>query len=210
MTSLAVSHRQARKQLAAAGTSVNPGFGGRLVGLFLLVLLAGASAAAFLIAVGVVDAELLRVGELNTLLDTTIGRVSVAAGSLAVGVVALAFLLRGPNATKLAASHRHIVDMGERGVVYVNSQSVCALAATAVRSQPEIIDAEVRVRGAGAAPVRLLVRAVVLPGSSLPDVGSAAQEAARDAATRLGGLQVHDVNIELVVSVPDDLDRILE
>lgn len=211
MTSLAASHRQAKKQLAAAGTSVSPGLGGRIAATLLLLSLAAVSAAGLLLATDLVDPVLLRVESLGTwLAETWVNRLTFGAGSGAVGVIALAFLFRGPGATKLAANSRHIVKMGERGVLYVNSQSVSALAATAVRSIPEIMDAEVRVRGAGSAPVRLLIRAVVLPGASLPDVGQAAQDAAREAATRLAGLTVQDVNIELVVSVPDHLDRILE
>ena len=211
MTSLAASHRQAKKQLAAAGTSVSPGFGGRIAATLLLLSLAAASAAGLLLAMDLVDPALLRVDALGDWMgESWINRLSFGAGSGAVGLLALAFLFRGPGATQLAANSRHIVKMGERGVLYVNSESVSALAVAAVRGLPEVMDAEVRVRGAGSAPVRLLIRAVVLPGASLPDVGQAAQDAARDAATRLGGLTVQDVNIELVVSVPDNLDRILE
>lgn len=211
MSGLAASHRQAKRQLAAAGTSVSPGFGGRLAAALVLVFLAVVSAAGLLVAADLVDANLLRVNGLYEWMNERwLNRLTVGAGSGAVGLVSLAFLFRGQRSAQLAGNSRHIVKMSERGVLYVNTQSVSALAVTAVRSLPEVIDAEVRVRGVGTAPVRLLVRAVVRPGASLSEVGQAAQDAAKDAATRLAGLQVQDVNIELVVTVPEHLDRILE
>lgn len=209
MSSPAASQRQARKQLAAAGTSVSPGLGGRVVVRLLLVSIAVIASIGVLIAI-----EQLHVEWINSKLDATEwwrGRLSLGAVSAAVGIVALNMLWRrGPGATELATNSRHIVEMGDRGVLYVNSASVSALAAAAVRVQPQIIDAEVRVRGGGAGPVRLLIRALVAPGTSLQEVGTAAQVAAKDAASRLAGLEVQDVNIELVVSMPDNLDRILE
>jgi uncharacterized alkaline shock family protein YloU len=136
-------------------------------------------------------------------------RLSVAAGSLGVGILALALALRQPGAKQAESVKRHVVEMDDKGVVFVSSHSVSALAAAAVR-QAGALEAEVRVKGAGAGPVRLQVRAVVMPGKALPEFGRKAQEAARDAATRLAGLEVQDVNVELVVAAPDNMERILE
>ncbi len=209
MSSLAVSQRQARKHLAAADTSPSPGSGGRAVSSLIFLFIAAAAATGFMIAAQLVSADELRLEILGDWLrDDTMRQVSFAAGSLGVGILALALALRRPSLQQADEAKRHVVAMDDKGVVFVSSHSVSALATAAVR-QAGALDAEVRVKGVGAGPVRLQVRAVVMPGKALPEFGRAAQDAARDAATRLAGLEVQDVNVELVVAAPENMERIL-
>jgi hypothetical protein len=208
MTSIAATQRQARRQLAGPRT-VTASAIARTIGLLGIAAIA---AFVFLVGLGVLHASQIGLAALDDYLTGDFGlrRVGVTAGSAAVGVIALALLRRGSSASAGVHAARHVVATSDRGAVFVNAESVCTLARLAVRQQPGVLGADVRVRGGGATPVRLLVRAAVMPGTALPVVGEASQVAARDAVERLAGLTVQDVHVELQIAAPDDLERVLE
>lgn len=208
MASLAATQRQAQRQLTGARGPVTAGAIVRVAGLLGIAALA---AFAFMVGLGALDAGLIGLGSVGSYLEGNAGlRVGVMGGAAGVGIVALALMLRRSSATGGSLSSRHIIAMSERGVVLVNTESVSTLAMLAVRQQAGVLGADVRVRGGGSAPVRLLVRAAVMPGTRLAVVGESSQAAAREAIERLAGLTVQDVHVEVQVAATSDLERVLE
>jgi hypothetical protein len=182
-----------------------------LVGVLLLsVALAGA--VVFLVATGLVAAEqiLADAGLRASLLGfaetgTRAERAGAAAVSALLGLGSLAVLFRrvgperaagGPSATHA----QHILVADDAGMVMVSTAGIASVAETAALRAHGVVDADVRVRGRGSAPVRIHVVAYVYRGADLRRAGTEARESIKRAVEKLVGIEVTDVNVELVVS----------
>jgi hypothetical protein len=182
-----------------------------LVGVLLLAV-AIAGAVVFLVASGLVGAEqiirdeglrgsLLGFAETGTLGE----RALAAAASALVGLGSLVLLFRrvGPERTSgvAGATHaQHILVADDEGMVMVATAGIASVAETAALRAHGVVDADVRVSGRGSAPVRIHVVAKVYRGADLRRAGKDARESIKGAIEKLVGIEVTDVNVELVVS----------
>lgn len=210
MSTPATTKRQARR--AVAFDSPSSVTAGKIAAAVLLLGAGIAGAVGVLFAAGVLDPGAIGLpGAAEWLTDASMNqRLSLAGGSAALGILSLAILLRRSGQSQSSApTSKHIIAMDDRGVVFVASEGVSSLVAAAVQCESGVIEADVRVRGRATSPVRLIIRAAVRPGVSLPEAGEAIREAAKDTVVRLVGLQVTDVKLELVVLSHDQIDRLV-
>ena len=185
--------------------------GGRIFGVLLGLLVAVAAAYVFLAAVGAADPRFLaRVGfPVARLADKSMPgfRAAVAAGSLVIGLLALALMFRGGGKP---VSNVHVLTADERGLVVVDNRGVCTVAAEAARRSPGVLGVTARVTGTGAAPVRVELTLSASAAAELKNVGDAARTTAADAIERLIGLKVQDVIVKILVVPLEELGRRVE
>lgn len=187
----------------------------RGVAVVLLLLLAMACATVFLLALGLlppsaVVAAFAPAGDLLHSVATLdfVDRAIAGAAAAAVGVAALALMVRAPRNVPHAAT-KHILHADEKGLVVIGSESVETVAEQAAVRAPGVLDARVRVKGRPSGPVRLRVRVEVLPGTDVKRVGPRVQDAVRSSVEDLVGLTVRDANVEVHVMDPDDLAEVM-
>ncbi len=134
---------------------------------------------------------------------TGLTRLAVAGGSGALGMAALALLLR-PRVTR-GARRAHIVDSDDQGVVLIENDSVVLLTTAALLSLRGVATADVTVVGSGTSPVRASVRVGVRPGIEAADLGQEARRVAFHSIEAVAGLDVHDVEVRVHVLNGDAL-----
>ena len=133
-------------------------------------------------------------------------RIGVAGGALAVGVIALAWLLRGFSRERSSAG-RHVLSADERGFVIVDAAGVASVAEAAALRAQGVLDAVARVRGAGAAPIHLSLLVAVHHGTNIREAGEAVRQRATEAVEQLVGLKVRETVVQVDVLSLDQLDR---
>ena len=129
---------------------------------------------------------------------------ALGAGVLALGLVWLAFQRAFAGSR---SRYIHVVSADEQGLVVVGSRGVESVALTAIHTVRGVVDARVAVRGRIVGPVKLAVTLWVSAAGDLPRIGDAAREAARDAVTRLAGIDVDDVSVRVVVVRVEEIAR---
>jgi hypothetical protein len=189
----------------------------RLVSTLALLALAGAAALVFLLALGVLSPAQLGGGwepaaRLFAAPSQLSGwpRLAVLGGALVVGLGALALMVGRPGAPRASGLPRaghHVVTSDDLGFVVVDTQGVSAIVERAVLSARGVVECAADIRGAGDAPVRVILTVGVRPGTAVQDAADLAREAARDAVERLLGLEVRDVSAKVSVLDADALGR---
>lgn len=133
-------------------------------------------------------------------------RALTAAVSAVVGLGALALLFRrgGPGGGAAAESagraHQHVLLADDDGMVMVSTAGVAAVAETAAIRSHGVVEARVRVRGRGSAPIRVHVAADAYPGADFKRAGREVRENVKSSLQRLVGIEVTDVTVEMEVS----------
>lgn len=194
--------------------------GGRAAeALFSLVVALGITficAVIFVVAIDVIDGKAWIVFgvSLHELLhlhkdpDSVI-RISLAAGSAVVALLSLAVLFR-----RVAGGDRrelpHLLAADEKGMVMVETESICTVVTTTALRVTGVMDAQVSVSGDWASPVRLKVTIWVSPFAEHKDTGEKVRDRATDAVIDLVGLDVQDCQVTLKTIAPDDMGRMLE
>jgi hypothetical protein len=199
---------------AARRQSVAPS-SGRWLETAIVVVVLGAvallSALVFVLAIGLLEPSAvfgdaaLRDAVLGPITADAGSRALFAAGSLAIGLGALTLLLRRTSRRSRPESGAHVVSSGDAGLVVISNSGVASLIHHAVLRTRGVVEAEVQVKGRGAAPIGIRVDTVARAGTDLEQTGSAVRDAARSAAERLGGLEVGDVVVKLDVLSPEDM-----
>jgi hypothetical protein len=185
-----------------------------LAGVALLVL-AVASAIAFLVALGLIPppailAAAAQVGEAVSkvgMLDL-LDRALIAAAAAVLGVAALSFLARRSPLVQRSAGI-HVLQADENGLVVIGSASVESVATQTALQAAGVLNARVSVRGRPTGPVRLRIDVDVLPGGEVKRLGPRVQDAVRQSMEDLVGLTVRDVNVEVHVMDLDDLTGVM-
>lgn len=174
----------------------------------LLLLLALAAGAAFLLATGTVDAWELAGGRaaLIELFEPIQGlrgvhALAAAAGALAVGLFSLMGALR-LMAPENPRARMHVVDVRDTGSVLIDSASVATIASQAALAVPGVLQAEARIGHAGDQPVLVSMKIAVHPGTAIPQVGGAVREQAREALDELVGIDILDLTVAVRVLPP--------
>lgn len=179
----------------------------------LLFALAAACALAFVLATGLLDTsnviadEVLRQRLLGVFDEGPLATRALVAGvSLVLGLAVLALLVgKLPGRAAAAAGSVHVVTADDEGMVVIASEGLESLVKLAVTRTHGIVEAAVSVRGRGASPVGLKVKALARPGTDLGRAGKEVRSAARSAVERLGGLTVGDVVVKLDVLAPEKM-----
>lgn len=195
------------------GSSLTRLFEGLLV-VLLLFALGAACALAFVLATGLLEPsnviadDVLRERVFGVFETGTLAtRALIAVVSLLLGLAVLAVLVgklpgRGPSPT---AGANHVVSADDEGMVVIASEGVESLVKLAATRTHGVIDAHVSVRGRGASPVGIRIKAITRPGTDMSRCGKELRDAARTAVERLGGLTVADVVVKLDVMSPDKM-----
>ena len=183
-----------------------------LVSILLLVF-ALISALVFVIAAGLLEPAAVisdpstRQTLLGPITSSSIARIAFAIGSLAIGLGSLALLVSRGSGARSAGRRLggHVVTADDAGLVVISSAGIASLVTHAVLRTQGVVDAEVTVKGRGAAPIGIRVDTVTRAGSDVDGTGKAVRDAARAAAEKLGGLEVADVVVSLEVLSPEDM-----
>lgn len=139
------------------------------------------------------------------------GRLGVAAGALAVGVLCLSLPLRliAP-AARSSSTGLHMLEADERGFVVLDSAGVATFAEQAALTAQGVVDARARVRGTGTSPVRLRVDVSVYPGADVKQAGAEARRMIRESVERYVGVDVKEVAVKARVIEVEAFARLLE
>ena len=183
----------------------------------LMLLIAAFAAMIFLGAVGAISlahtlpfgAELEKVVFFSAL-PSPMGRVLAAAASGAVGLLSFLVLFKRLTGSSRRPEARHVLLSDERGFVFVEKRGISTVAMSAIKRVHGVVDADVKVIGGGAAPVRLAIRAAIHAGAELTVAGEKVRKAAIDSVENLVGLDVHDVMVKVDVVPLEDLDRLVQ
>ena len=155
--------------------------------------------------IGISLEELLR---LNKDPDGVI-RISLIIGSAVVGLLSLAVLFR-----KISGGDRqglpHLLAADEKGMVMVETESICTVVTATALRVSGVMDANVRVIGSWASPVQLKVKIWLSPFADHKDTGEQVRDRAVEAVTRLVGVDVQDCQVTIKTIAPDDMGRMLE
>lgn len=176
-----------------------------------LLAVAVASALVFVVAIGLLDPGAVFADPavadslLGPITATPLARVGFAGGSLVIGLGALTLLLRKTGRRDAPTAGAHVVSSGEDGLVVITSDGVESLVRHAVVRTRGVVEAEVSIKGRGAAPIGIRVDTTARAGTDLEQTGAAVRDAARRAAEGLGGLEVGDVVVKLDVLAPEDM-----
>jgi hypothetical protein len=189
----------------------------KIVFVLLILLIAAAAALIFLGAIGAVSlAHTLPYGAqiekvvFFSALPGPMGRVLAAGASGAVGLLAFVVLFRRLTGSARRPEARHVLISDERGYVFVEKRGISTVGISAIKRVHGVVDADVRVIGGGAAPVRLAIRVGLHAGAELIATGEKVRAAAIDAVEKLVGLEVHDVLVKVDVIPLEDLDRLVQ
>ncbi len=188
----------------------------RALGWLVVLAIAAACAGAFLVALDLVRPDQLVGGwaagrDALALVDNAEGTelLVIAAGSVLVGILAIAVLL-APGSPRTRASSLHLLTSDDHGFVVVDSQGIARVAELAAVSAQGVLDASVRVEGSGMSPIRMKVDVGVVPGANIKQAGEDVRDAVRDAVERLVGIEVRDVNAAVHVMEPEEFSRLLQ
>jgi len=136
-------------------------------------------------------------------------RISLAVGSAVLGLLALAVLFK-----KIAGGDRqglpHLLAADEKGMVMVETESICTVVTATALRVSGVMDASVQVGGTWASPVQLKVKIWLSPFADHKDTGEEVRDRAVDAVTRLVGLDVQDCQVTIKTLAPNDMGRMLE
>ena len=136
-------------------------------------------------------------------------RISLVVGSALFGLLALAVLFR-----KISGGDRqglpHLLAADEKGMVMVETESICTVVTATALRVPGVMDASVRVVGTWASPVQLKVKIWLSPFADHKDTGEQVRDRASEAVTRLVGLDVQDCQVSIKTIAPKDMGRMLE
>ena len=182
-----------------------------IVGVLLLAV-ALVGAVVFLVAAGLVESE--RIIADADLRATLLGfadsgpatqRAITAAASALVGLGSLVVLFRRAGGDKggsiPGALHaQHILLDDDDGRVMVSTDGIASVAETAAVRAHGVVAADVRVSGQGSAPVRIHLIAYAYRGADLRRAGREARENVKASVEKLVGIDVTDVNVEIVVT----------
>jgi uncharacterized alkaline shock family protein YloU len=190
----------------------------RLVTALLLLLVAGASAFVLLAALGLVDTTVstpfgFTLAEYLRFDDDPDGlmRISVGAGALLVGLLAVGLLIRrlsGGGGSKPSQSHVLVAD--EQGLVRVDTRGICTVANTAAARTQGVMDAQVQVVSREGEPLRLRMSVWVSAAAEVGQTGDEARKRAAEAVERLVGLEVNQVVVDVQVVPLNQVGRMLE
>jgi hypothetical protein len=214
-----MAERTAGKTIARAAMFDDDALGhplARLLGALFLLGLAAGCALVFLATFDLVDGSRFIPEPLAGWIASEAGgaglsRLGVAAGSLLLGLLCLAGLLRSfSSGGSRGAGSLHVLLSDDRGLVLVETRGVSAVATAAVLRVQGVVDAQVGVSGRGVAPVRLRVRAWARPGFDLRKVGEEARRRATEAVETLVGLEVQDTIVKMEVLSIDQLIRMVD
>jgi hypothetical protein len=137
----------------------------------------------------------------------TWGRTAAAGGALLVGLTALAVTLSVRNGRRSEARGGvHVLEADERGLILVAHEGIESLARAAVARTPGVVESDVRVRSRGDG-VSLVVDIGVVELADVRKAGLAARDRAVEAAKKLAGLVVRDVQVRVEVLSPEELGR---
>ncbi len=183
--------------------------------IIVVFTLACASAAVFLVTIGVLS-PLDVVGQwsqgsrlLGALAHVSpLERLVYASIALLCGVLLLVILLHQGSARR-DPSTLHMLGSDDKGFVVIDSQGIASIASHAALSARGVVDVNVRVQGNGRSPVRLRVSIGVYPGADAKRAGEEAREAVADAVESLVGIKVRDVIVAIEVLQPDRLSRLV-
>lgn len=193
----------------------------RLVVSALLLVLAGAGAYVFLVALGVLDGAVrLPSGQtVDQLLGLAggggsenrvmVGAVSLLLGLLFTGVLVARLTGGASGEARERGDGVHILSADEGGLVVVDTVGVRNVATAAVQVIPGVVDVKVTVRGSGGAPVKLELVVSASAAAEQHTLGERARERARDAVQRLVGLEVQEVSVRMNAVSLEDLGRML-
>ena len=202
------------------GQSHKEGGGGRALEVLLTgLLLLGVTficAVVFVAAIDIIDGKawtilgvsLEELLHLNKDPDGVV-RISLAIGSALLGLLALAVLFR-----KVAGGERrglpHLLAADEKGMVMVETESICTVVTATTLRVPGVMDTKVDVAGSWASPVQLKVKIWLSPFADHKDTGEQVRDRATEAVTRLVGVDVQDCQVSIKTIAPDDMGRMLE
>lgn len=142
-----------------------------------------------------------------------LGRLAVGVVAAFIGLLAAVLLLRRifPGSGRSATSTgQHVLVADERGYVVVDKRGIRTIAESAATRVSGVVEARIQVHGAGAAPVRLVLKVWVHAGADLRVAGEKARQRAIEAVEQLVGLQVHDAVVHLEVVPLEELGRVIE
>lgn len=190
----------------------------KVVFVLLLLSLAAAAAFVFLGAVGAISlartlpygAEIEKVIYFASL-PAPMGRVLAAGAAGLIGLLSFIVLFRRfTGASTRSPEARHVLLSDERGYVFVEKRGISTVAVSSIKRVHGVVNADVKVIGGGAAPVRLAIHAGIHAGAELTSTGEKVRAAAIDAVEKLVGLDVHDVLVKVDVIPLEDLDRLVQ
>lgn len=191
------------------------------LGKLLVLAIAAASAAVFLVTTGLIDgANLLPYDALRDQLlgfaesATGTDRIVIIVTSLAVGIASLCWIGRGllRRGGSRASLGRQLVPlaMDERGVVLVDTRGICTIAETAVLRTGGLLDADVRVHARPPSPLRIRVKALAFSSIDLKQAGETARRHVRESVEQMVGLEVGEVVVSIEVLAPGEFGRGLQ
>ena len=135
--------------------------------------------------------------------------IALAVGSAAFGLLALMVLFR-----KLFGGDRqglpHLLAADEKGMVMVETESICTVVTATALRVPGVMNANVQVVGTWASPVQLKVKISLSPFADHKDTGEQVRDRATEAVTRLVGVDVQDCQVNIKTIAPNDMGRMLE
>lgn len=186
-----------------------------LLGITLLGL-TGVCAVIFVTAAEVIDGSAWTIlgRSLNELLHLNkdpdgVIRISLAVGSLVVGLLSMVVLFRritGADRTDLP----HLLAADETGMVMVETESIATVASAAALRVPGVMKTRVRVAGSWAMPVQLRVTVWLSPFAEHKHTGEQVRDRATEVVQRLVGIDVTDCQVNIKTVAPNDMGRMLE
>ncbi len=136
-------------------------------------------------------------------------RISLAVGSAVIALLSLAVLFR-----RVAGGDRrelpHLLAADEKGMVMVETESICTVVTATALRVTGVLDAQVSVSGEWASPVQIKVTVSVSPFAEHKDTGEKVRDRATEAVVQLVGLDVQDCTVTLKTIAPNDMGRMLE